>query len=75
MAFREVTLLELKEVLRLARAGVAKKRIAAQLGLDVKTVRGYLKVLARSGLAPDADLDVQASGADSYPFGQRQVAR
>jgi len=61
MAFREVTLLELKEVLRLAGAGVAKKRIAAQLGIDVKTVRRYLKALARSGLAPGAELDAQAA--------------
>jgi hypothetical protein len=43
MAFREVTVFEIKEVLRLWRRGVAKKRIAAQLGVDVKTVRGYVK--------------------------------
>lgn len=61
MAFREVTLLELKEVLRLAAAGVAKKRIAVTLGIDVKTVRGYLRVLARSELAPAADLDAQTA--------------
>ena len=38
----EVTMLEVKEVLRLWRAGVQKKRIAAQLGLNIKTVRRYL---------------------------------
>jgi DNA-binding CsgD family transcriptional regulator len=38
MAFREVTMLEVKEVLRLWLLGVPKKGIAAQLGFDVKTV-------------------------------------
>jgi len=58
MAFREVTVLEVKEVLRLWRDGVPKKRIAAQLGLDVKTVRRYLKQLERASLEPGTDLDV-----------------
>ena len=43
MSYREVTMLEIKEVLRLWCAGAAKKRIAAQLGLDIKTVRRYLR--------------------------------
>jgi transposase len=57
MAFREVTVLEVKEVLRLWRDGVSKKRIAARLGLDVKTVRRYLKELEPAGLEPGTDLD------------------
>lgn len=36
MAFREVTMLEIKEVVRLWLARVPKKRIARQLGLDPK---------------------------------------
>ena len=40
--FREVTMIELKEVLRLWGKDFPKKRIAAQLGLDPKTVRRYL---------------------------------
>lgn len=44
MAYREVTMIEIKEVLRLRLLGVAKKRIAAQLRLDPKTVRRYLEV-------------------------------
>ena len=40
--FREVTMIEVREVLRLWRAGLPKKRVAAQLGLDPKTVRRYL---------------------------------
>lgn len=61
MAFREVTVIETKEVLRLWRRGVAKKRIAAQLGVDVKTVRGYLKVA--EGLELDAALDLDGATA------------
>jgi hypothetical protein len=38
MAYREVTMVEIKEVIRLWRAGIKKKRIASQLTLDVKTV-------------------------------------
>jgi transposase len=44
MAFREVGVVEVREVLRLSRDGVSKKRIARQLGLDVKTVRRYLEL-------------------------------
>lgn len=57
MAFREVSVLEVKEVLRLGRAGVAKKRIAAQLGLDIKTVRRYLNLAAAAGEEAEGDLD------------------
>jgi len=51
MAYREVTILEIKEVLRLWQAGVAKKRIAAQLGVDPKTVRRYLQLAVGLGIA------------------------
>lgn len=49
MASREVAVLEIKEALRLSRERVAKKRIAAQLGLDIKTARRYLKLAAAAG--------------------------
>ena len=52
MAYREVTMVEIKEVLRLWRAGAKKKRIAAQLTLDVKTVRRYVAAAEGCGLAP-----------------------
>jgi transposase len=52
MAFREVTMLEVKEVLRLWLLGVPKKRIAEQLGFDVKTVRRYLAVARARGVEP-----------------------
>src|ERR1700737_5080011 len=50
MAYREVTMLELREALRLWMAGVGKKPIAAELGLDVKTVRRYVSAAETCGL-------------------------
>ena len=55
MSYREVTMLEIKEVLRLWCAGSAKKRIAWQLGLDIKTVRRYLRVAQGCGVWPAGD--------------------
>jgi transposase len=55
MAFREVTLEEVKEVVRLWRARVSKKRIATQLGLDIKTVRRYVRALEEGKEEPDLD--------------------
>lgn len=50
MAFREVTVLEVKEILRLWLAAVPNKRIASQLGFDVKTVRRYVRAAIASGV-------------------------
>lgn len=52
--YREVTMVEVKEVLRLWREGVPTKRLAAQLGLDPKTVRRYLRAATAAGVQPDA---------------------
>jgi hypothetical protein len=48
--YREVTMIEIREVLRLRGEGLPKKRIAAQLGLDPKTVRRYLTAAATAGV-------------------------
>src|SRR6202171_5233552 len=53
--FREVTMIERKEVLRLWGKGLPKKRVAAQVGLDPKTVRRYLKAATAAGLHADGD--------------------
>ena len=50
MAFREVTMVEIREVLRLWLAGRGKKPIARQLGLDPKTVRRYSRAAEACGL-------------------------
>jgi len=54
MAFREVTMHEVKEVLRQHLAGVPKKRIAARVGLDPKTVRRYVQVAQEHGICVEA---------------------
>lgn len=58
MAFREVTVLEVKEILRLWLSGVPKRQIAQQLGFDVKTVRRYLAAATARGVAPAQGLAV-----------------
>src|SRR5467141_766821 len=50
MAYREVMMLEVKEVLRLWLSGMPKRQVATQLGLDVKTVRRYLSAAQAAGL-------------------------
>ena len=52
MSYREVTMLEIKEVLRLWCGGTARKRIATQLGLDIKTVRRYVRAAQACGPWP-----------------------
>lgn len=56
MAFREVTMVEVKEILRLSLAGVPKKRIAQLLGFDMNTVRRYLAAARARGVEPAHDL-------------------
>jgi len=50
MAHREVTMVEVKEILRLWLMGVPKKRLAHQLGFDVKTARRYLSAAKAQGV-------------------------
>jgi hypothetical protein len=57
MAYREVTMVEVKEALRQWLLGVPKKRIAATLGLDPKTVRGFCELGRAHGVEPAAGLD------------------
>lgn len=54
MAYREVGMLEVKEVLRLWLAGQAKKAIARQVGIDPKTVRSYVTAALAAGLLATA---------------------
>ena len=62
MAYREVTMLEVKEVLRLWLGGAAHKRIAAQLGLNVKTVRRYVAAGRASGVGRATGLEALDDG-------------
>jgi transposase len=55
MAFREVGMFEIKEVLRLHFGGVPKKAIARTVGVDVKTVRRYIGVATELGVVLPLD--------------------
>jgi hypothetical protein len=50
MAYREVTMIEIREVVRQWLAGGQRKQIARRLGLDPKTVRRYVRTAQRCGL-------------------------
>ena len=50
MLYREVTRVEIKEVLRQWVGGAGCKRIGARFGLDVKTVRRYVRAAQELGL-------------------------
>jgi transposase len=63
--YREVTMEEVKEVVLLWLARTGKKRIAAQLGLDVKTVRRYVRAAYTTGLRV---------GTDTPPLSEAVVA-
>jgi hypothetical protein len=52
MAYREVTMIEITEVLRQWLGGGHRKQIARRLGLDPKTVRRYRRAAATCGLGP-----------------------
>jgi transposase len=55
MAYREVTMIEITEVLRQWLGGAGRRQIARRLGLDPKTVRRYLRTAERCGLHTGSD--------------------
>ena len=72
--YREVTMIEVKEVLRLRGERLPKKRIAAQLGLDPKAVRRYLTAAATAGVrvrATISDEEVRQVLLALHPAGGR----
>ena len=52
MAFREVTMLEIKEVLRRWLRGETKSEISRQCGLSRVTARSYIRAAEEGGLSP-----------------------
>ena len=53
MAFREVAVTEIREVLRAWLSGAGLRRVAEQAGVDRKTARRYVAAAAEAGLARD----------------------
>jgi transposase len=56
MSYRELSMIEVKEVLRRTRAGHSIRKIARETGLDRKTVRRYLRAAEEEGLPAEAEL-------------------
>ena len=57
MAYRKVTMVEIKEALRQWLLGAGKKRIGERLQLDPKTVQGYVRCAAKHGISREAGMD------------------
>lgn len=53
MVFREVSVIEIGEVLRSWLAGAGLRTVAAQAGVDRKTARRYVEAAMTAGLARD----------------------
>ena len=53
MAFREVAVTEIREVLRAWLAGAGLRRVAEQAGVDRKTARRYVEAALEAGLVRD----------------------
>jgi transposase len=53
MAFREVAVTEIREVLRAWLAGAGLRKVAAQAGVDRKTARRYVEAAVEAGLDRD----------------------
>lgn len=56
MAFREVTMVEVRELLRQYLAGVSKKCIGERLGCERKTVRAYAEAARELGVGAETQL-------------------
>jgi predicted DNA-binding transcriptional regulator YafY len=65
MAFREVAVTEIREVLRAWQAGAGLRRVAAQAGVDRKTARRYVAAAVEAGLARDGGVAQLASIIDA----------
>src|ERR1700712_158080 len=57
MSFRELTMMEVREVSRRWQADQGMRQISRETGLDRKTVRRYVEVLGELGVARDAAMD------------------
>jgi transposase len=65
VSFRELTMIEVREVIRRWQAEQGLREIARETGLDRKTVRRYVEALDELGVAREAEFDdalVQAVG-------------
>jgi len=76
MAFREVAVTEIREVLRAWLSGAGLRKVAEQAGVDRKTARRYVAAAAEAGLARDgARHRMAAVWVSRANFGRRGIPR
>lgn len=80
VAYREVDVLWVREVLRRWQRGEKKKAIARELGMWPKTVRRYVAWAAAAGPTPPADaladvIEAWLGAAEQAALGQRDGGR
>ena len=57
MSYREVSMLEIKEVLRRKEAGDGVRKIAREMGIDRKTARRYVEAIEAAGMGDGIEVD------------------
>ena len=73
MSYREISMLEIKEVLRRKEAGSSARRIARDMGLDRKTVGRYLSAIAAAGVGDATEVDDGVLSGISQAVQQRRA--
>lgn len=63
MSFREITMQDIRELLRRRQAGQSARRIARETGLDRKTVGRYLEQATEGGVTVQAAVTDEVAGA------------
>ena len=57
MSYREISMLEIKEVLRRREAGASARQIAREMGIDRKTVGRYIEAIEVAGIGDATEVD------------------
>ena len=73
MTYRELTMMEIREVLRRVVAGQGQRAIARETGLDRKTVRRYAEAVSSAGLSAEALHDDAAVAAVIASVQEREL--
>lgn len=73
MSFREITMQDVREVLRRAKAGQSARQIARETGLDRKTVGRYLTQAEKHDVAAPADVTDEVAAAVGHEVQARPL--
>jgi len=65
MAFREVTMIEIREVVRQWLGGRGVKTVARTMGIDPKTARRYIRAAEEVGFVQSEGIEASTTSASS----------